>query len=152
MYDDMYSDALYGLVDAAIKYDPDRGYKFCSFANRLMDYRITDGMRVSDYLPRHARARLREGKPIKHLSIDATYISSLPHIEPKQEEIDKEVYVSSMIRKCGRLTNREKYVIQSHYWDEITVESIGKSLGVNQSMVSHILASALKKLRAFATQ
>lgn len=53
--DAIFSGAFLGLAEALRQYDPDRGVKFMTYANRLIAGRIGDEVRRLDHVPRHVR-------------------------------------------------------------------------------------------------
>lgn len=53
--DVIFSGAFLGLAEALRQYDPDRGVKFMTYANRIIAGRIGDEVRRLDHVPRHVR-------------------------------------------------------------------------------------------------
>lgn len=66
--DDLYSDGKYYLLRACIKFDPNRGVKFSTFAVRV----ITNGL--IDFLRAHAKARM--------IRLDHQWAQELPDPSP----------------------------------------------------------------------
>ena len=58
-YDDLVGYGREGLLDAARRYDPDRGVPFRAYANFRVRGAILDGVRQMSRLPRRAHERLR---------------------------------------------------------------------------------------------
>lgn len=55
-YDELESYGYFGLMDALEKYDPDRGFKFETYAMRRIRGAIIDEIRSNDWIPRSMRA------------------------------------------------------------------------------------------------
>lgn len=58
-YEDMVHQGLLGLIDAVDRYDPKHGTKFSTYASLRIRGKVLDYMRVSDWMPRSARQRVR---------------------------------------------------------------------------------------------
>jgi RNA polymerase sigma factor for flagellar operon FliA len=58
--DDLISYGIIGLIDAVERFDPDRGFKFETFAIPRIRGTIIDQLRALDWLPRSARQRAKE--------------------------------------------------------------------------------------------
>jgi RNA polymerase sigma factor for flagellar operon FliA len=57
---DLASYGTFGLIDAIDKFDPERGYKFETYAVNRIKGAILDELRALDWVPRSVRARARE--------------------------------------------------------------------------------------------
>ncbi len=57
---DLASYGLFGLIDAIDKFDPERGFKFETYAISRIRGAILDELRALDWVPRSVRARARE--------------------------------------------------------------------------------------------
>jgi RNA polymerase sigma factor for flagellar operon FliA len=80
---DLVSYGIFGLIDAIDKFDPDRGFKFETYAISRIKGAIIDELRSIDWVPRSVRAKAR--------SIERAY-SKLEN-ELKRTPEDKEVAV-----------------------------------------------------------
>lgn len=58
--EDFISWGILGLISAIETYDPDKGMKFQTYAISKIRWSILDEMRKQDWMPRRARARMRE--------------------------------------------------------------------------------------------
>ncbi len=56
---DLVSYGVFGLIDAVEKYDPDRGYRFETYAIARIRGNILDELRSFDWVPRSVRAKAR---------------------------------------------------------------------------------------------
>ena len=57
---DLVSYGIFGLIDAIEKFDPERGFKFETYAISRIKGAILDGLRSIDWVPRSVRARGRD--------------------------------------------------------------------------------------------
>lgn len=57
---DLVSYGVFGLIDAIDRYEPERGFKFETFAAPRIRGAIYDGLRQLDWVPRSVRSRARE--------------------------------------------------------------------------------------------
>ncbi|MAT04331.1 MAG: RNA polymerase sigma factor WhiG [Acidimicrobiaceae bacterium] len=57
---DLVSSGVFGLIDAIDRFDPERGFKFETFAAPRIRGAIYDGLRQLDWVPRSVRSRARE--------------------------------------------------------------------------------------------
>ena len=64
-YDDLVSYGSIGLLDAVKKFDPDKGFKFETYASIRINGSILDGLRQEDWLPRTVRQKLKKIEQIK---------------------------------------------------------------------------------------
>jgi RNA polymerase sigma factor for flagellar operon FliA len=58
-YEDLVHQGLLGLIDAVDRFDPKFGTKFSTYASLRIRGKILDYLRVSDWMPRSARQRVR---------------------------------------------------------------------------------------------
>ena len=57
---DLVSYGVFGLIDAIDKFEPERGFKFETYAINRIKGSILDGLRALDWVPRSVRSRARE--------------------------------------------------------------------------------------------
>lgn len=85
---DLVSYGIFGLIDAIDKFDPDRGFKFETYAMPRIKGSIIDELRSIDWVPRSVRSKARE--------IDRTYdkLESERGKTPSQRELAAELEIS----------------------------------------------------------
>lgn len=59
-FDDLVSYGIFGLIDAIEKYDPQRGFKFKTYATTRIRGGIIDELRAMDWIPRSVRQKSRQ--------------------------------------------------------------------------------------------
>jgi RNA polymerase sigma factor for flagellar operon FliA len=58
-HDDLVSYGTFGLIEAAKRFEPERGLQFTTYAGKRIYYAIIDGLRQSDWIPRMTRHRTK---------------------------------------------------------------------------------------------
>jgi RNA polymerase sigma factor for flagellar operon FliA len=59
---DLVQSGIFGLIDAIEKFDPERGWRFETYAMQRIRGAILDDLRSQDWVPRVVRSRLREAE------------------------------------------------------------------------------------------
>jgi RNA polymerase sigma factor FliA len=85
---DLVSYGIFGLIDAIVKFDPERGYKFETYAMARIKGAILDELRSIDWVPRSVRAKARA------LERAYTKLEGELHRAPTDEEIAGEMGVT----------------------------------------------------------
>ena len=86
---DLVSYGIFGLIDAIDKFDPERGFKFETYAIARIKGAILDELRSIDWVPRSVRAKAR--------AIEKAYgkLEAQLHRTPSDEELADELEMSS---------------------------------------------------------
>ena len=85
---DLISSGVFGLIDAIERFEPERGFKFETFAVPRIRGAIYDGLRQLDWVPRSVRSRARQVEKA---------IAEIEHAEgrsPTDEEIAEKLRIS----------------------------------------------------------
>ncbi|MEM8924935.1 MAG: RNA polymerase sigma factor WhiG [Actinomycetota bacterium] len=85
---DLVSYGMFGLIDAIIKFDPERGYKFETYAISRIKGAILDELRSIDWVPRSVRSKA------KSVERAMTKLESSLHRAPTDAEIAEEMELS----------------------------------------------------------
>jgi RNA polymerase sigma factor FliA len=85
---DLVSYGIFGLIDAIEKFDPERGYKFETYAIARIKGAILDELRSIDWVPRSVRAKAR--------ALEKAYstLESQLHRTPTDPELAEELDIS----------------------------------------------------------
>ncbi len=85
---DLVSYGIFGLIDAIEKFDPERGYKFETYAISRIKGAILDELRSMDWVPRSVRAKAR--------ALERAYakLEATEHRSPSDAELAGELGVS----------------------------------------------------------
>lgn len=85
---DLVSYGLFGLIDAIDKFEPERGFKFETYAMSRIKGNILDELRAIDWVPRSVRARSRQ------IENAYTRLEAELHRAPTDEELAAELEMS----------------------------------------------------------
>ena len=115
--EDLLSYAHHGLLDAIRKFDPERGFKFETYASRRITGSIIDGLRSQDPLSRPVRKRvsaLRDAQ-LRHWE----QVGRSPTVEELAADIGESVdAVRELLVHQQTLTKElDQTVAESHYTD-----------------------------------
>ena len=114
--EDLESYGIIGLIDAIEKFDPKRGYKFNSYAQKRIKGEIIDQLRKLDWLPHSLR---QKAKIIKNKSRELeSKLNRNPKIDELVDELD---FSKSQITKVLKK-------LEESQWVSIYSELNGKSL------------------------
>lgn len=80
-YGDLISDGYFGLIDAIEKFDPERGFKFETYASSRIKGEITDKLRDYDWVSRYFRLKFKEVSQTRDLLLQEL------QREPTEDEI-----------------------------------------------------------------
>jgi RNA polymerase sigma factor FliA len=166
--------AEFGLVQAARSYDPSRCASFVTFAYYRVRGAIFDEVRKS-WQASHLKGeadRAATEEIAGAMSQEATdsssedeyatslqnnnYVISLDSNWPEQVSDAAESPVSQVLKQeeseaikkaIRQLPKRHRFVLQAHYYEELSLASIGKRLNLSKSWVSRIHAQALVMVR-----
>ncbi len=87
---DLVSYGMFGLIDAITKFDPERGFKFETYAIARIKGAVLDELRSIDWVPRSVRAKA------KSVERAMSKLESELHRAPTDEEIAAELEVSML--------------------------------------------------------
>ncbi len=131
LIDEFISDMYFKFCISALKYDIRTGFKFSTYA--YGGFRL--GLR--DLLTR---------KWARFERVD--YVEEVSDYEVEQDEIHnlKSDLVNELVVD-STLTQRERDMIESYYYNGIAFEKIGEEFGLTKQGASFVIKGALKKLR-----
>lgn len=197
---DLVSYGMFGLIDAIDKFEPDRGFKFETYAISRIKGAILDELRSIDWVPRSVRSKARQ--------IERAYakLESKHHRPPSDEELATELKWTAeqlqtaltqistvglaaldeilsvggdqgdtitlgdtiadtsthgpmgafeitetrqlLAQAINGLPEREKIVLTLYYYENLTLQEIGRVLGVTESRVCQIHTKSVLHLRS----
>lgn len=195
---DLASYGMFGLIDAIEKFEPERGFKFETYAISRIKGAILDELRSMDWVPRSVRAKARQ--------IEKAYatIEAKEHRPPTDEELAAELEWTDdqlqtaltqishvglaaldevlsgdrgdsvtlgdtiadqsangpmgafevaetrqlLSQAINTLPEREKIVLTLYYYENLTLQEIGRVLGVTESRVSQIHSKSVLHLKS----
>lgn len=171
--DDLFQEGLIGVLDAAARFDPDRGVRFSTFAAfwifqrmkrcyaaRLLihvpEYVLSPGKSGTTPNPDQleaARRAVMVGDELRHEEAYG-FLGSLP--EPKKDAGLTD-WVESLHKALARLTEEERQVVELRYG--LSGEGVSRTVrytagvvGCRRSRAWNLEQSAITKLRAFLAE
>jgi len=152
--DDLRAWGYHGLLDAAIKFDFNRGIKFSTYATRRVEGAIYDGMREADPISRQMRSKIKAGvmPRIEHIPLDEptakgctledALVCDGVSAERAQSLEDSARFALSRIPASLRV------VVNMYFFKRLSMSEIGDKLRVSESRASQILKSAILEMRS----
>lgn len=166
---DLESAAELGLVQAARRYDPSKRASFATFAYCRVRGAIFDEVRrswrathLSGSDPIVSEPETEPAKPARHgeeelhgfcFSLEALSLNSfrvqsvLTTMESPASRVLRQEEAEVIKAALQKLPNRHRFVLQAHYYEELSLVSIGRALNLSKSWVSRIHAQALSMVR-----
>ncbi|MBV8070014.1 MAG: sigma-70 family RNA polymerase sigma factor [Acidobacteriaceae bacterium] len=169
---DVRAAAEYGLVQAANAYDPSKGVAFTTFAYYRIRGAVFDLLRetlkanrfeaaANEYMTDYSAgegAGEHSYAEVKNVAagIVASYFLSLGNPSAQPPAVGTEPPLESLLRQeqqkgirdaLKALPEKNRKVLEAYYFEDLTLEEIGKRLGVSKSWVSRMHARGLEMLR-----
>lgn len=158
-YDDIYSDAMYGLAQADKSYEPGHGTTFESWAYKRMKGAIIDGLRKRDYLTHDARQAIKSGE--RTMVYADMYPRSLDEPCVSFTEWDKNLTLTDVVADkrvdiAGNLILKdainglhpnERLCVLALDYVGLTPEELAAKIGMSADSVYRVHAIALRNLR-----
>lgn len=136
---DMISEGCQGLIKAAKTFDPDKGFRFLTYAGDV----IVQGV---------IRA-IKDHKRYKHESLDELVYEDESELSKKDilvseyPESDKMAFYNQVRDFLDHLSEREHVIITLRFWHGLSLGEIGLRINLAREMVRRVEAKALRKLR-----
>jgi RNA polymerase sigma factor FliA len=169
---DVRAAAEYGLVQAANAYDASKGVAFTTFAYYRIRGAVFDLLRETIKTTRFEEAAneymidysegASTGAPsyaeVKNVAagIVASYFLSLGNPSSKPSAQSAEAPLDALLRQeqqkgireaLKTLPEKNRKILEGHYFEDLTLEEIGKRMGLSKSWVSRMHAKGLEMLR-----
>ncbi|NLW36255.1 MAG: sigma-70 family RNA polymerase sigma factor [Syntrophorhabdus aromaticivorans] len=141
---DMVSEACLGLIVAAKTFNPNMGFRFTTYAEPAIRQRV---IRVKLNYLSHVDESL--DRPLfqeeggfygADTTLKDQLVSEDDNPEEEAEKLDINRYLQS-------LNKRERQIIELRFWQDKTLDYVGKALNLNRGRVAQIQTKALIKLR-----
>ena len=144
---DLIQEGVIGLMEAAEQFNPERSTKFMTYAQYRIMGHMSDFLRNQDCMSRGERRRLRAGDtgvvPVTHVYLDdPEEFTDIPVFPDTYDGRAERVRDAIM-----KLSPRDRDIVEKHFYEYLTCEEIGSTLGLTTSTVSVRLRGILKHLR-----
>jgi RNA polymerase sigma factor for flagellar operon FliA len=151
--DDLVAAGTMGLVDALRRQVGERGPTFEAYARLRIRGAIFDELRAQDWLSRRARVKAEPGATVSslsHLPPDATpHGMTAVHPPTPHDLIEKRSEHKALKRAVESLPERERRIVDMHYFQGVQLKAIAVALGVSEPRISQLHARATKILRTW---
>lgn len=146
---DLKQEAYSGFLSAVQAYNPDKGIKFTSFLPLQLKRVVRSLIGVSGRNPTDALNTAESlNKPIPGGEDDTEQGELIP--DPAAQLPFEEIEAQDMARivheTVDKLPERERDIIQKHYFEEKSLKSIGEETGVSTERIRQIKSHALRTL------
>jgi RNA polymerase sigma factor (sigma-70 family) len=136
---DLISEGCIGLMVALKTYDPDKGYRFITYAGSSIIHRIIYFIKCHQ---KHELYSLDE--PVFDINKRETRKDLLLSDDISN---DKKVFYSDIRELLNQLSDRERNVLILRYWHNLTLDEAGEKIGLTKESVRRIENRSLRKLR-----
>lgn len=149
-HEDLVQEGMFGLMDAAVRFDPARGVKFSTYAAWHIRKTIMEAIRSRNDIVRTPRRQ--PSRTCTPLDTDRPTGETAPPPDEMLGEIEEQQKMTQMVHDGLRcLSDREALVVQLRHGvnapEPMTLRAVGKLFGITPERVRQIQASAEKKLR-----
>lgn len=158
--DDLMAAGVFGLVDSLRKNGGDQGASFESYARIRIRGAILDELRAQDWLPRRARwaasgktTPANDDGPVAVVGLDdlSPHERALHFIDEHSEDaatlLEKAFDGRRVSDAVAKLPERERTIVQMHYFGGSRFKEIGEVLGVSEPRVSQLHSRAMGQLK-----
>lgn len=151
-FEDFYSSGLFGLMQAARRYDPQRHDSFGIYARDRIRGAILDYFRDNDRLTRDQR-RERKAHPelaYRFHTVQAPFHTLASKTDTRANYLSTLLHVDAIRKLMKVLPPRKAIVVDMYYFQEKKLKEIGTELGFTESRACQILGEALRTMEVEA--
>jgi RNA polymerase sigma factor (sigma-70 family) len=138
---------MMALVKASRGFDPDRGFKFITYAVMLMKHAIQTHYKLSNC---DKRIIHRIAKRIPTNTDGEVYQIEDNRSGDGEKDLEDAEQHSQIMDLVDRLDERSKLVIRRRFFDKKTLDEISSELGITKELVRQIELKAMAKLKKLA--
>lgn len=146
------TEASIGLIQAVEGFEPDRGWKFATFAAKRIRGAMLDAVRNSDWVPRTQRAlakitgdRCSEMVRMPTRESDYDEAMEFENSIPAREHVEDDPEWLDHPRTSG-VGSRSRLILERLYRCGRTMREVGEELGCSESRVSQMHARILQEI------
>ena len=151
---DLVSYGIFGLIDAIDKFEPERGFKFETYAIARIRGAIIDELRALDWVPRSVRAKARaieqayarlEGT-LKRSPTDAEVAAEVGMTDAEFDKVCAQVSLTGIVALDEVMTGAESGTGGSTIGDTVTDDTYDPAGVFADAETSVLLAQAIQRL------
>jgi len=156
-FDQLFSDACLGLMDAATKWSPARGVRFGTYARKRIEGAMKDGLRNRDWAPRGVRSKAERvfvqlfERPVTVKSEEdgeEYTISPRDTHAPSPEAQTARMEARDEIARLARgLRTEQKLFVALYYLLEMTLAEAGEFCNLSEARMCQVSAEVLAHLK-----
>lgn len=150
--------AYYGLCKAAENYKPEKGYKFSTYAYRVINNCITEGMNRmrldTGNLHIWRTAGLKDKQELSSQVTAGEFFKNIPVEDKTDDNIEAKQNKKLVLRYLKRLPDDERRVLELRYglndtWRVYTRNEISSKLGLSIATVERREKRGIQRLRSW---
>ncbi len=146
--EDMLNEAWIGAIQAVDRFEPERGLKLSTLAERRIRGQILDYLRSMDRLKRKHRRKVRDGQAIAPRVLELGDRDFLDPRGSRALQCLEDRRDTRLILCRAKLTPRQRRVLSRHYWGSALDKDIAQEMGVSTGRISQLRTAIIAKLRA----
>jgi RNA polymerase sigma factor for flagellar operon FliA len=152
--DDLISDGTIGLIDCIEKFEPNRKCRFTTYCFPRIQGAMIDALRKLDWVPRNVRRQQKTNPNISIINTISLYDTIKEDMKPLDfvsckcnKPSNRILRISQLQNMLKGLSQTERFIIILYYYNNETMETIGRTLNITKSRVSQIHEAVINKMK-----
>jgi len=138
IYLDLFQEGVVGLVEAVERFEPERGFKFSTYAT----FRIRG--RALTYLQKSTRYN----QPMSEMDKLALFTNGKERLLKDPDDVAQEAFLLERIQSCiSDLPAKERRAFEAVIVEERLPKDVSRELGISRSYLSRLLKKSWRRIR-----